>query len=92
MQIHKHAVFTDRYFAINGELPYLIQVGGNEGNSITSCRHFDEATEDGVSHWSILIHAVEQITQTEKIQRQSSVKWYIWIFNRFRISQHLLPF
>lgn len=74
MQIHKQAMFMDRYFAINGELTYLIQVSGNEGNSITSCRHFDEATEDSVSYWGVLIHAMEQITQTEKMQRQSSVK------------------
>lgn len=74
MQIHKQAVFMDRYFAINGELTYLIQVSGNEGDSITSCCHFDEATEDSVSHWGVLIHAMEQITQTEKTQRQSGVK------------------
>lgn len=42
---------------------YLIQVSGNEGNSIASRRHLDETTKHSVPHWSVLIHAMEQITQ-----------------------------
>lgn len=53
---------------MNGQLIYLIQISGNEGNGITSCCHFDETTEDSVPHWSILVHAMEQITQAEKLK------------------------
>lgn len=53
---------------IHGELIYLIQISGNEGNGVTGCCYFDETAEDGVSHWSVLIHAVEQIAQAEKLK------------------------
>lgn len=53
---------------MHGELTYLIQISGNEGNGVTSCCHFDETTEDSVPHRSVLIHAMEQITQTEKLK------------------------
>lgn len=43
---------------------YLIQVSGDEGDGITGRCHLDEATENSVPHWSVLVHAVEQVTQS----------------------------
>lgn len=43
---------------------YLIKVSGDEGNGITSCSHLDEATENSVPHCSVLIHTMEEVTQS----------------------------
>lgn len=49
---------------------YLIKIGGDEGNSIAGSCHLDEATEHSVPHWSVLIHAVEKVTQPIKPQNK----------------------
>lgn len=48
------------------ELLYLIKIGGNEGDGITSSCHPDETTVHSVPHWSVLIHTMEQVTQPMK--------------------------
>lgn len=54
---------------------YLIKFSGDEGDGITGCRHLDEAAEDSVPYWSVLIHAMEQVTQpvTSEHKRDSQV-------------------
>lgn len=42
---------------------YLIEVGGDEGDGVTRGCHLDEAAEHRVPHWSVLVHAMEQVTQ-----------------------------
>lgn len=73
---------------------YLIQVSGNEGDGITSCRHLDEATKDSVPHWSVLIHAMEQITQpvTSNYRRDGQViEWKFDSLTESCFFQHM-PF
>lgn len=52
-------------------LLYLVKIGGNEGDGVTSSCHFDETTVHSVPHWSVLIHTVEQITQPMKKIKQN---------------------
>lgn len=73
---------------MNGELIYLIQISGNEGNGVASCCHFDETTEDRVPHWSVFIHTMEQITQTEKVKHKQVLHFKFLFFSG--IKTHLL--
>lgn len=54
---------------------YLIKISGDEGNGIACSSHLDEATEDRVPHRSVLIHAMEQVTQP--VTRKHIVFYYL---------------
>lgn len=47
-------------------LLYLIEISGNEGDGVTSSCHLNETAVYSVPHRSVLIHAMEQITQPIK--------------------------
>lgn len=66
---------------------YLIKVSGDEGDGITCCCHLDEATEDSVPHWSVLIHAVKQVTQpvTPQHKRDDYKQRHLYIFLKLRL-------
>lgn len=59
----------------------LIEVSRDEGNGITGSCHLDEAAEDSVPYWSVLIHAMEQITQPEttSLNNQSNINTDLFI-------------
>lgn len=52
--------------SVSYKLSYLIKISGNEGDGVTCSCHLDETAVYSVPHWSVLIHAMEQITQPTK--------------------------
>lgn len=49
--------------SVSDTLLYLVKISGNEGDGVTCSCHLDETAVNSVPHWSVLIHAMEQITQ-----------------------------